>query len=729
MLDKNLLEEISKTLGVKIKQIEAVLELLEEGNTIPFIARYRKEVTGGLDEEQINEIHKEWNYGVNLQKRKEDVIRLIEEKEMMTPELLEAINKATKLVEVEDLYRPYKEKKKTKATEAIALGLEPLAKWMMTFPKEGSLEEEASKYITDKVLTWEEAVMHAKFIIAENVSDNADYRKALRKEMELGGILTSKARKDAKKLDEKGLYDLYYDHEEPVKDAPSHRVLAMNRAENLKVVNVTIESDKEKIEEYLITQVIGNEESFVNEEVKDAIKDSIKRLIYPSLEREVRTMLTEKAEDEAIDLFAINLKNLLLQPPMKDKTVLGIDPAFRTGCKLTVVDELGKVLDKDVIYPHEKYIGEKGYEARIPESEDKVVNLITKYDVDIIAIGNGTASRETEMFISNTLKKHELTTKYVIVNESGASVYSASEEARKEFPDFEVEERSAVSIARRLQDPLSELVKIDPKSIGVGQYQHDVSQKKLGEALDFVVSNAVNQVGVNVNTASASLLNYVSGLDSRISGNIVKYREENGAFKTREELLKVPRLGEKTYEQAAGFLRIVDGDEGLDMTSIHPESYPLARRIMELHKITPNMFGQPQMQLMVEFMDRRKLRKELEIDNYTLEDILDAFVQPLRDPRDEFPAPILRSDVLSLEDLKQGMQLEGTVRNVVAFGAFVDCGLQEDGLVHISKMSTRFVKDPNNIVSVGDVIKVWVLGIDEKKGKVSLTMIPPRDKK
>ena len=729
-MDQNLLNEIAKALGIKIQQIESVLALLEEGNTIPFIARYRKEVTGGLDEEEINEIHKEWSYGVNLQKRKEDVIRLIEEKEMMTPELLAEINQATKLVEVEDLYRPFKEKKKTKATEAIALGLEPLATWMMTFPKEGSLEEEASKYLTDKVETTKDAITGAKFIIAENISDDANYRKALRKEMELEGVIVTKARKDAKKIDEKGLYDQYYEHQERVKDAPSHRVLAMNRAEASKVINVSIEADRDKIQSYLETKVIGKEVSFVNDEIKDAISDSIKRLIYPSLEREIRSMMTEKAEDEAIELFAINLRNLLLQPPMKDQIVLGVDPAFRTGCKLIVVNEFGMVLSKPaVIYPHEKFIGEKGYEARLPESEKIVVDLIKEYNVDIVAIGNGTASRETESFISNTLKKHELPTKYVIVNESGASVYSASEEARKEFPKFEVEERSAVSIARRLQDPLSELVKIDPKSIGVGQYQHDVTQKKLSETLDFVVSNAVNQVGVNVNTASGSLLNYVSGLDAAVSRNIVQYRDENGPFKSRNELLKVPRLGEKTFEQAAGFLRIIDGDEGLDMTSIHPESYELARKIMQLNNITPDMFGQPQMKLLVEFMDRRKLRKELDIDNYTLEDILDAFVQPLRDPRDEFAAPILRSDVLNLEDLTPGMQLEGTVRNVVAFGAFVDCGLKEDGLVHISKMSTRFVKDPNDIVSVGDIIKVWVLSVDEKKGKVSLSMLPPQAKK
>ncbi|NLN50896.1 MAG: RNA-binding transcriptional accessory protein [Acholeplasmataceae bacterium] len=724
-MDNKLVIEVAKNLEVKIGQVEQVLALLNEGNTIPFIARYRKEITGGLDEEQIKDIHREWSYSVNLQKRKEDVIRLIDEKEMLTDELLNQINEATKLVDVEDLYRPYKEKKKTKATEAIKLGLEPLAEWILTFPEEGDLNAEAEKYITEEVKTTKEAIEGAGFIIAERISDNADYRKALREEMFKEGFITSKARKGAAENDPRGIFQQYYDYEEGIAAIAHHRVLAINRAESLKLVNVSIEADRDKIQEFLEAKVIIKE-SIVNSNIRIFIADSIRRLIYPSLEREIRSNLTEQAEEDAIDIFAINLKNLLLQPPMKDKIVLGVDPAFRTGCKLTVVNEQGTVLAKDVIYPHEKYIGEKGYEVRIPQSEKIVLQLIAKHNVDIVAIGNGTASRETEAFIAKLIKENKLPTKYVIVDESGASVYSASELARKEFPDYSVEERSAVSIARRLQDPLSELVKIDPKSIGVGQYQHDVSQKKLSETLDFVVSNAVNQVGVNVNTASESLLNYVSGLDRTMAKNIVKYREKHGNFVNREQLLNVPRIGEKSFEQAAGFLRIIDGNEGLDMTSIHPESYEVARQIMKNYNIAPNIFGKNEVKLIVEFMDRARLRSDLNIDVYTLNDILDAFVQPLRDPRDEFSAPQLRSDILNLEDLKPGMQLEGTVRNVVAFGAFVDCGLEEDGLVHISKMSTRFVRNPNDIVQVGDIIKVWVLDVDTKRRKVSLSMVPPR---
>lgn len=728
-MNKELLIEVSQNLKVKPEQVETVLSLLEQGNTIPFIARYRKEVTGGLDEEQIGEIHKEWSYGVSLQKRKDDVIRLIDEKGLMTEELLNQINASTKLVEVEDLYRPYKEKKKTKATEAIKNGLEPFAEWMKTFPLEGSLKEEAAKYLNENVKTEADAIQGAKFIIAEQISDNADYRKALRELMAKDGVITSKAKKDVTTIDEKGLYEQYYDHEEKVASIPQHRVLAMNRAEAEKVITVTVDVDKAQMQAYLETKVIGSHQSFVNKEIQEAIEDSIKRLIYPSIEREIRSELTAKAEDQAIEVFAVNLKNLLLQPPMKEQVVLGMDPAFRTGVKLAVVNQQGTVLEKAVIEPHEKYIGEKGAASRIPISQRTVVQMIKKHNVDIIAIGNGTASRETEAFVSNLLKEYKLSTKYVIVNESGASVYSASEIARKEFPDYSVEERSAVSIARRLQDPLSELVKIDPKSIGVGQYQHDVSQKKLSETLDMVVSNAVNNVGVNVNTASESLLNYISGFDKRISENLVNYRNENGAFRSRKDLLKVPRLGEKSFEQAAGFLRITDGVEALDMTSIHPESYEAAKKVMNKLKVTPEMIGKPMAQLYVGILTQREktaMMEEFGIDKYTLEDILDAFVKPLRDPRDEFSAPQLRSDILNLEDLKEGMQLEGTVRNVVAFGAFVDVGLHEDGLVHISKMSRSFVKDPSTLVSVGDIIKVWVIGIDKVKGKVSLSMIPPK---
>ncbi len=725
-MEKNITLDVAKSLGVRPNQVEQVLQLLEDGNTIPFIARYRKEVTGGLDEQQINEIHQEWSYEVNLQKRKEDVIRLIDEKEMLTDELLQAINQATKLVEVEDLYRPFKEKRKTKATEAIKQGLEPLADWMKTFPTEGDVTEEASKYITEEVVSAEKAIEGAGFIIAEQISDNAEYRKALRDLMFKNGNVVSKLRKDGQKFDEKGVFDQYYDRSEPVNSIAGHRVLAVNRAENLKVVNVSIDVDRDQIQAFLESKAIENKDSIVAGLYKEFIADSIKRLIYPSLEREIRAALTEEAEEGAIEIFSINLKNLLLQPPMKEQIVLGVDPAFRTGCKLAVVNERGMVLAKDVIYPHEKYIGEKGYEVRIPESQRIVLQLIHKYKINLIAIGNGTASRETEKFIADLIKEHKIDVKYAIVDESGASVYSASEVARKEFPDYSVEERSAVSIARRLQDPLSELVKIDPKSIGVGQYQHDVSQKKLSETLDFVVTNAVNQVGVNINTASESLLNYVSGLDKRVAQNIVKYRDQKGAFTNREDILNVPRLGEKAFEQAAGFLRILDGDNPLDMTSIHPESYQTALEIMRLNNLSTDMLGRPSTRLFIDHINRRDLKEKLDIDEYTLNDILDAFVQPNRDPRDEYTAPQLRGDILNLEDLTIGMELEGTVRNVVAFGAFVDCGLQEDGLVHISKMSKRFVENPNDIVSVGDIIKVWVIGVDTQKGKISLSMIPPQ---
>ena len=725
-MNEQIILEIKETLKISEKQVKSVLEMLEEGNTIPFIARYRKEATGGLDEEVINEIYKTFEYQQNLFQRKEDVIRLIDEKRMLTDELKAEILRAQKLVEVEDLYRPYKEKKKTKATEAIKFGLEPLAKWILSLPTEGDLETEAENYLNENVKTTADAITGAKYIIAEMISDNADFRKALRLEMTNDGMMVGKKRKEADTIDEKGLYETYYDYQEAIKSIPSHRILAMNRAENLKVINVSLDANREKMLKYLETKMIGKKSSFVNEIIEDAIKDALRRLIYPSIEREVRSELKEKAEDKAIELFAINLKNLLLQPPMKEQVVMGIDPAFRTGCKFAIVNPQGTVLFKDVIFPHEKYVGEKGAEQRIPASQRLVVQAIKKYHVDIIAIGNGTASRETESFVSEMLRQYKLPTKYVIVDEAGASVYSASELARKEFPDYSVEERSAVSIARRLQDPLSELVKIDPKSIGVGQYQHDVSQNKLSETLDFVVTNAVNQVGVNVNTASEALLCYVSGLDKRISENLVKHRDQHGPFKSREELLTVPRLGPKSYEQAAGFLRIVGGEEKLDMTSIHPESYQVALEIIKLANLTPEMVGSPSVRLLIEYMDRNKIRSSVTIDDYTFNDILDALAQPLRDPRDEFTAPQLRSDILNIEDLQEGMQLEGTVRNVVQFGAFVDCGLKEDGLVHISKMATRFVKDPNEIVSVGDIIKVWVIGVDKVKGKVSLSMIPPR---
>jgi protein Tex len=725
-MDQLLVKEIANTLSIKDKQIEAVLSLLDEGNTIPFIARYRKEVTGGLDEEQINEIHKSWEYGVNLLKRKEDVIRLIEEKGMMTDELRNNILKSTKLVEVEDFYRPYKEKKKTKATEAIAMGLEPLAKLILTFPNQIDIQAEAKKFINEQVATAEDAITGAKYIIAEQVSDNADYRKALRVEMEVDGLITSKVKKNGEQLDEKHVYEMYYDHVEKVSKVAPHRILAMNRAEDEKIISISIDSNTPAMLKYLGSKILTNPISPVTPIVEAAIEDALKRLIYPSLEREIRADLTSKAEDQAIEVFAMNLRNLLLQRPMKDKVVLGVDPAYRTGCKLCVVNEQGTVLQKSVIYPHEKYKGEEHIEDRVTLSEKVIRQFVAKHNVDIIAIGNGTASRETEAFIAELLKKYDLKTKYVIVSEAGASVYSASELAREEFPDYSVEERSAASIARRLQDPLSELVKIDPKSIGVGQYQHDVSQKKLSESLDFIVSNAVNQVGVNVNTASKSLLTYVSGLNKTVSENIVKHRDQFGAFKSRQDIKKVPRLGDKAFEQSVGFLRIVGGDEALDITAIHPESYATAKQIMTKYQITPDQFGKPELKKVIDQINRVALQQELSVDKYTLNDILDAFIAPQRDPRDQFDAPVLRNDILHLEDLKPGMMLEGTVRNVVDFGAFVDCGLKEDGLVHISKLSKGFVKHPKDVVAVGDIVKVWVLSVDEKRGKVSLSMIEPR---
>ncbi len=719
-MNPNIILEIKKSLNISEKQITTVLDLLNEGNTIPFIARYRKEATGALDEEQINEIFKTWEYQKNLLERKEQVIRLIDEKGMLTPELEQAILKAEKLVEVEDLYRPFKEKKKTKATEAMAKGLEPLAKWMMTFDK-GDVIEMAKTFVKEDVPTVEEAILGAQHIVAEWVSDDANYRKALREEMVRSGIIVTSIKKNA--VDERKTYEIYYEYQEPVAKIKPHRILAINRAENEKIITVKVELDKVIMQNYLEHKVILRENVPVTPYIKEAIDDAIKRLIYPSIEREVRSELTEKAEEQAIDVFSINLQKLLLQPPMKGKVVLGIDPAFRTGCKLSVVNEQGTVLEKGVIYPHEKTLGGAISDKQIQESQIMLLRLIKKHKVEIIAIGNGTASRETESFVAGLIKSVNLKVSYVIVNEAGASVYSASELAREEFPDFSVEERSAASIARRLQDPLSELVKIDPKSIGVGQYQHDVAPKKLNESLNFVVTQAVNQVGVNVNTASKALLMYVSGLNKTSAENIVKHRNANGKFVSRETILKVPKLGAKTYEQAIGFLRIPDGDEALDMTAVHPESYPVAKAIMKKYSITGDMFGKDDVKTIIGSINRQDLIRELDVDKYTLDDILDAFLAPLRDPRDQFAQPILRSDILKIEDLSIGMELEGTVRNVVDFGAFIDIGLKEDGLLHISKIAKHYIKHPKDVLNVGDIVKVYVLNIDLNKGKVGLTML------
>ncbi len=724
-LDKHVLAQITKQLDVTRKQVKTVLELLDDGNTVPFIARYRKEQTGALDEEQIREIHKAYEYKQNLLQRKEDVIRLIDEKGMLTDELKKDILQAEKLVDVEDLYRPFKEKKKTKATVAKKQGLEPLAEYLKSFPTEGDVEEEAKQYLNDDVETVEDAIEGAKYIIAEEISDNSTYRKWIRNVTYQDGLLETSKKKGAK--DEAETYEIYYDFKEPLTNIKLYRVLAINRAEKEKIITVKVTMDTDRIFTYLERKVIENPKSIATPYIKEAIQDAYKRLIQPSIERELRSDITEKADQNAIHIFSENLRSLLLQPPMKDKMVLGVDPAYRTGCKLAVVNRMGKMVDLDVIYPHQKFPGEKVSQERRNKAGLKVTNFIKKYDIDIIAIGNGTASRETEQFIINVIKyvEKELGRKiyYVIVNEAGASVYSASELAKDEFPELQVEERSAVSIARRLQDPLSELVKIDPKSIGVGQYQHDVAQKQLTDSLDFVVETVVNQVGVNVNTASAQLLQHVAGLNKTTAENIVKYREENGEFKSRDEIKNVPRLGEKSFEQAAGFLRILEGDNLFDKTGIHPESYELAERLMDQLSLDTDDLGNPILKLKFHTMNKKEIAKKVDAGLNTVEDIMDAFVAPLRDPRDDAPAPILRSDVLNLSDLKPGMELKGTVRNVVDFGAFVDCGVKDDGLVHISQISKEYVKHPLDVVSVGEVVTVWVKEVDLKRHRLQLTML------
>lgn len=720
-MNEQLILDVAKDLKLPKSKVEVVLNLLAEGATIPFIARYRKEATGGMDEEQIFDINKAYEYSVNLFNRKDDVIRLIDEKGMLTEELKAEILAATKLVEVEDLYRPFKEKKKTKATEAIAKGLEPLADFLLGFPSTDVLVE-AQKFVKDDVKDVNEALEGAQYIIAERISDDANFRKALRDYLFNHGLIISSVKKNGKELDEKKVYESYYDYQEPINKIKPHRVLALNRAENEKIVTVKLDGTKEGMETYLKNKVIkksSNADVYLN----NAVEDSLKRLIFPSIEREIRAELSDKAEDGAIEVFADNLQKLLLQPPLKGKVILGVDPAFRTGCKLCVVDKNGNVLEKGVIYPHEKTQGGKPDPKDLDDAKLKIKVLVLKHKIELIAIGNGTASRETESFIVNTLKEKGLLIKYVIVSEAGASVYSASDIAREEFPDYSVEERSAASIARRLQDPLAELVKIDPKSIGVGQYQHDVAPKKLNDTLNFVVTQAVNQVGVNVNTASKSLLMYVSGLNKTAAENIVSYRNQVGGFTARWQLMDVPKLGPKAFEQAIGFLRIPEGEEVLDQTSIHPESYDVARKVMKYLNISKDDLGKASLRLWTDNVDREKLAKEVGTDKYTLDDILDAFVAPQRDPRDDYAQPLLKSDVLKIEDLSVGMELEGTVRNVTDFGAFVDIGLKNDGLVHISKLSKGYVKHPKDVVSVGQIVKVYVINIDLDKQKVGLSMV------
>ncbi len=718
-MDNNIILSLSKTLNIKENQIEAVLSLLAEGATVPFIARYRKEVTGALDENQIREINKEYEYQNNLLKRKEDIKRLIDEKGLLTSELASQIDSANKLQEVEDLYLPYKEKKKTRATIAKAKGLEPLAKYMLTCPNEGNISDIVKPYLNDDVKT-EEALQYAKDIIAETISDNANFRKIVRNNTKRRSTIVTKLKKNA--VDEKELYTNYYDYSESITTIKNHRILAINRAENENIISVSLVGDDDNNILYIKSKVILRDTIFANE-LLDAIKDAYKRLIYPSIEREIRADLTLRAETDAINIFSLNLKNLLMQPPLKGKTVLGLDPAFRTGCKLAVVDQTGKLLEIAVIHPTEEYPGSGVKKEALDRSEMVFTTLVKKYNVDVVTIGNGTASRESEEFVANTIKKYNLSCKYTIVSEAGASVYSASKIAQDEFPDLTLEKRSAVSIARRIQDPLAELVKIEPKAIGVGQYQHDVDQKALDSKLGEVVESCVNSVGVDINTASQSLLEYVSGLNKTIAANIVSYRNEYGKFTSRNELKKVSKLGDKTYQQCAGFIRVYESENILDKTPIHPESYDKAREVANYLNIDLSKLGTLEVVNIVNNSNKEDIIKNIDVDKYTLDDILECFKKPQRDIRDSFTSAKLQSNQTHLEDLHVGDELEGTVRNVVDFGVFVDCGLHEAGLVHISKMSKNYVKHPSDLVKVGDIVKVYVIGIDLKKQKLALSMI------
>lgn len=712
-MNQDIIQLLAEELNIKVLQIENTLSLLEEGCTVPFIARYRKEKTEGLTEDEIREISKQYEYQVNLLKRKEDVIRLIEEKGLMNDGLKKTILSCTTLAQVEDQYRPYKEKKKTKATIAISKGLEPLALWILKLPYKGDLDKEILKYVKED-LTKEEALQGAKDIIAEKISDEPRFRTFTKDMIYKTGMIETSVKK--KHDDEDGVYQMYYEYNEKIKFIASHRILAINRAEKEKVLNVHINIDEDRFVQYIYNGMTRKKESIVNDIIMECCKDAFKRLIFPSVEREVRSDLTAAAQEKALGVFSINLEKLLLQAPLKDRYVLGVDPAYRTGCKLAAIDPTGKVLAINKVFitlPKNDY----------SKDESILLSMIKKYKIEIIAIGNGTASRETESFIANLIKKNNLNVQFVIVSEAGASVYSASPLAKEEFPDYAVEERSAVSIARRLQDPLAELVKIEPKAISVGQYQHDMNQKKLSEQLDYVVEKVVNQVGVNINTASPSLLQYVSGLSMKTAKNIVKYREENGMFTTREQVKKVSALGPKTYEQAVGFLRILNGNNVLDETSIHPDNYGDALKLLDYLKMNKEDIGSSTMNASIKSLNKEEVSSKLNIDKYLLEDLCDAFTSPHRTPRDEYNTPILKSDILKIEDLKEGMQLEGVVRNVVDFGAFVDIGLKNDGLVHISKMSTEKIKHPLDKVNVGDIITVYVHEIDLNRKRVGLSMI------
>ena len=707
-MNENIIQAIAAELKVQRSQVENTLSLLAEGNTVPFIARYRKEATKGLDEEQIFYIQKQYEYQQKLAERKENVLKLIEEQGKLTEEIKQSVIECTKLSQVEDIYRPYAQKKKTRATTAIKNGLQPLADWMLALPTEGSLEAEAEKYLSETVTSVADAIQGAKDIIAEVVSDNAKQRWAFKDTIMQAGVLQTKLKKDA--VDENKVYEMYYDRSEKISQLADHRIMAIDRAEKEKVITVSFVFDDEQLKKNALKTLLKGQTTIVEEALHEAVVDGCDRLLFPSIEREIRSELSERAQNKSIEIFSMNLEKLLLQAPLKGRIVLGFDPGFFNGCKLAVIDETGKMLTVSKIFPFSK----KGED--IETSKMKLLALIQKYHVQIIAIGNGTASRESEKLVAELIHEHKLDVSYAIVSEAGASVWSAQEAARKEFPDIEVEERSAVSIGRRLLDPLAELIKIDPQSIGVGQYQHDLPQKALTERLDEVVMKSVNRTGADLNTASLELLTHISGLNSGTAQEIVNYRNENGRFTNRKQLLKVKKLGPKAFTQCAGFLRITDGDEPLDQTSIHPESYEAARKLMQACGITK--LGEADISF------PKEKTAELGIDEYTLEDIEEAIRQPLRDYRDQFDGALLKSDVLNISDLHVGDQLSGTVRNVVDFGAFVDIGLHEDGLVHLSHMSMKRISHPSECVAVNDIVKVWVYQIDEARNRVQLSLLP-----
>ena len=719
-MDENLISLTAQRLEVSDKQVKATLELLEEGCTIPFIARYRKEVTGNLDEEQIRSISSVYTYEMKLKQRKEEVKRLIKEKDKLTDELVKEIDACKMLSEVEDIYLPYKEKKKTRATTAISYGLEPLAEFLLKCANK-DVESEASKYLNENVLDVESALNGAKDIIAERVSEEKEFRQALRDNLNKYGFIVSSIKKNA--VDEKEVYSLYYDKKELIKYAPSHRILAMNRGENEGVLKIKLEHDIEKFLNYNVyRKVIKNINATEAKYLKEAVDDGYSRLLFPSIEREIRSDLLEMASDQSISVFALNLEQLLLTPPLKNRVILGFDPAYRTGCKLAVIGVNGDFIYKDVIYPHKKNENEFVSEERILASEKKIVDIVTKYNVKLVAIGNGTASRESEEFVSKVIKKYGLDCAFVLVSEAGASVYSASEEAKKEFPDLHVEERSAISIARRVMDPLSELIKIDPKSIGVGQYQHDVNQGKLQDALDFTITKVVNNVGVNVNSASVELLSYVSGLNKKSAKNIVEYRSKQGLIKDRKEIANIKGIGDKTYTQAIGFLKIYESSNPLDKTFIHPDNYSDVEKLLSKMNLSSNEIGSERLNEVLE-NNKDEIINNSDMGTYTLKDALEELKKPLRDIRDNYPTPTLKSDILHIEDLHIGMELEGTIRSVVDFGAFVDIGLHNDGMIHKSKMSNGKIGHPLDVVSVGDIVKVYVIDVDVKKERVGLSLV------